>query len=176
MQEPFVCYNLLVLNMEIRINVSKVTGCEYHTLIIGADDNINIRELKEILVEKIGVPSDKQRVIFKGQILSDDVSVTKLGLNHLGNFLVVTDDGPCPTDNSFDICVELISSRKALISVHPDETIWNLKNKIYSVEEIEPTIRRLIFAGKLLQNEQTIASVRLHHWATVHSMINLRGD
>ena len=57
------------------------------------------------------------------------------------------------------------------------DTIGQLKNYIYDAEGIPPDQQRLIYGSKqLLNDDESIQLCGIHHGATIHLVLRLRGS
>ncbi|KAF1988656.1 hypothetical protein K402DRAFT_452856 [Aulographum hederae CBS 113979] len=56
-----------------------------------------------------------------------------------------------------------------------NESMWQLKWKIYSMEGIEPAQQRLIFAAKQFEDDRILKDCGIHDSATIHLILRLRG-
>ncbi|KAH7694363.1 neddylin [Aphelenchoides avenae] len=61
------------------------------------------------------------------------------------------------------------------LDVEPTERIERVKEKIEEKEGIPPSQQRLIFAGKQMSDEKTIAERGIHAGAVLHMVMALRG-
>jgi hypothetical protein len=72
---------------------------------------------------------------------------------------------------SMQIFVRTLSGKNITLDVEPTETVQNLKSKIQDKEAISPDCQKLIFAGKLLEDNRTIDDYNIQEEATVHLIL-----
>ena len=99
---------------------------------------------------------------------------------HCGNFLNMgyrhlrpsgARSGP-----SFQIFYKNLSGGTIAIEASSDDLIGNLKVSVQKKEGIPAYQQLIIFAGKQLEDGQTLAHYNIQGWSTIHLVLRLRGD
>ncbi|KAM0935603.1 putative Ubiquitin-like domain-containing protein [Dioscorea sansibarensis] len=73
------------------------------------------------------------------------------------------------------IYVKTLTGKSIKLEVEKSDTVWNIKSKISEKEDISIEEQRLVFSGKQLEDDRTLADYEVQAGSTIYLVLRLRG-
>lgn len=138
------------------------------TVAVKVKKSETVKNLKTMFWEKEGVPEISQELFFAGDQLKDDKTLLDCGIPRNSTLHLFIQDS-----FGMKIYVKIPSNQKTIVvEAKKQYTVQNIKSMIQALEGIQPDQYSLFHAGKLLEDNRTLALLNLQNVSTLNLIFN----
>ena len=155
-EEKSICIFIKPLNLsQISINVKPST---------------KIEDIKKIAKEKLGIPVEKQNLLYELKTLENQKSLREYNILNNSILHLLTKKENINKENK-KIYIRTLDGKYFFINISPLNTIKDIKNKINGSKGIPVEEQKLFFQGKVLEDIKTIEQYNILPESTLHLTI-----
>ncbi|KAK1401940.1 Ubiquitin [Heracleum sosnowskyi] len=153
-----LCDKIQIFVKSVRTKLFTVVGC----------DTLDI--LKAKIQEREGISPHRQRLTYRGQVLDGNRTMADYDIQENATlFLHVSISG------GMRICVKDLTGKTITLDVGTSDTIGVVKARIQGREGTPPQLQKLIFAGKVLEDDRTLDDYNIKGDSTLFLISRLLG-
>lgn len=148
-----------------------------NTITLESEPTDSIGNIKKQIQDKEGIPLDEQKLFFEGKQLDNNLTLQDYNITN-DNLLSLTlflRGGGLDGEGTKQVFIKTLSGKTITLEVKDSDTIQSIKDKIKDIEGIPAEQQRLVFNGKQLEDNNTIADYGIQADSSIHLVLRLRG-
>ncbi|XP_034728001.1 polyubiquitin-like [Etheostoma cragini] len=140
---------------------------------------LSVGSLKKLIQEKLGVPSQQQKLIFVNKqktLLSDDSKPLDFyGLQSGSQVSLLVTEPEVPPVVRIQVLLKNVDGVTKPYDVHPDETVRDFKRKVQGREGVAESQQRLIHKNKEMSIDSRLSDYNVRAGSLIFLTLRLSG-
>mgnify|MGYP002623310382 CR=1 FL=1 len=129
---------------------------------ISIESSDSVEDLKNKVQAKLDIATNQQELIFEGKILEDGLKLSDYNISHESTLYV---------SSVRYVIIKALSGKSLIVNVNHYDFVWQLKDKICEKVGIPSNKQVLIFDGKLLEDNKTLAHYQIEHESSIYLIL-----
>lgn len=143
---------------------------------IDLEIDYRIKDIKSKINDELQINNDNYNLCFSGKVLDDSLKLLDYDIeSHSIINVIFKMNGGGPDGSTKQIFIKTLQGKTLTLDVSDNDSIASIKNKIFEKEGIPIEQQRLVFNGKQLEDNQTIADYNIEENSNIHLVLRLRG-
>ena len=163
-----ILYLFLLKHTLMEIFIGTGTGANI-TLKVKSSDLI-VR-VKTMIEEKIGIPADQLKLLYKDKVLLDHQTLSNYNIIAASSLHLVL-----PLHDPMKIFIKIITQMTITIQVQSSNSIEEVKNKVQDSVGFATARQKLFFGGELLEDNCILSDYNIHKECTLYMVLMRRTD
>lgn len=138
-----------------------------NTIILQVQPSDTIESIKAKIQDKLGFPLDQQRLVLADKLLENSCTLSNYNIKNNSTLYVALLRG-------MKIFVKTSHGETITVEAKPSNTIMEIKAKIHSELGFPPNQQNISFAGRLLEDGQTLSDYHIKNESTLSVMLRQR--
>jgi ubiquitin C len=123
----------------------------------------NIRGIKSKIEDLLGIPIDRQRLLYASEALDDTCTLSECGAQMYWTFTL-----SLPSVVGMHIFVKTPTGKSTFLQIETSDTVQDIKFKIQNKEGTPLGQQMLYSSNKLLDDSHTVSRCKIRNYSTIH--------
>ncbi len=156
-----------------------VNSCD-KLISIEVQSSDTIENIKSVIADKSNMHVETFYLAHSGKLLANDKTMEDYGIssNNIIDLHMSIIGGGTETEGgngSRQVFIKTLQGKTLTLDVKPEDSIGEIKQRIFEKEGIPVDQQRLVFNGKQLEDAQSVNDYNIADGSSVHLVLRLRG-
>jgi len=133
-------------------------------------ESVTIKTVKDLILEKEGIPPEYQRFIFGGRQLEDNNTLAQYNIKNQYTIQLIFNA------RLIQIFIQTLIGKTIELNVAENDKIKTVKDLIFKKEGFPPEQQIFIFERNQLEDNKTLAECNIKNQSTIHLVLKKDGN